>query len=479
MKDHLKPKPLVIAERFKFHRRNQHEGETVAQYLAKLRRLTQQCDFKDNLQEALRDRFVCGLRSEVIQRRLLTEENLTLQKAYDLAHSVETANKQASELQASTKTAIAVQRVAPPRPVSTGVHQNSYRCGKTGHHPDRCFFKSQKCRACGKRGHIAKMCKKSDKGTMQNAPKNGPKMNESKPTPKRWPHGQAGHRAGYVDCELEEEVASKPETLIEVPDAQDLFTLVRSERGKLDSYMLEPEVNGVILPMELDTGASASIIYQQVWEETFGKSKLMKCNTLLRTYSGEQLKVLGQLKVTVKYNDQVQQLPLLVVAGDGPSLWGRDWLAAIQLNWAHIKQVRTGLEPLLQKYSEVFQEELGTLKGIEAKLVVKENAVPKFHKLRSVPYAIRGAIEKDLERLESLGVIEKTNHSEWAAPIVPVPKADGSICICGDYKVTINPVLQVDQYPVPRVEDLFATLESWIYRVRISKFSSTQHHGSL
>ena len=130
--------------------------------------------------------------------------------------------------------------------------------------------------------------------------------------------------------------------------------------------------------MELDTGASASIIYQQVWEETFGKSKLMKCNTLLRTYSGEQLKVLGQLKVTVKYNDQVQQLPLLVVAGDGPSLWGRDWLAAIQLNWAHIKQVRTGLEPLLQKYSEVFQEELGTLKGIEAKLVVKENAVPKF-----------------------------------------------------------------------------------------------------
>jgi len=134
MKDHLKPKPLVIAERFKFHRRNQHEGETVAQYLAELRRLTQHCDFKDYLQEALRDRFVCGLRSEVIQRRLLTEENLTLQKAYDLAHSVETANKQASELQASTKTAFAVhQRVAPPRPVGTGVHQTCYRCGKTGH----------------------------------------------------------------------------------------------------------------------------------------------------------------------------------------------------------------------------------------------------------------------------------------------------------------------------------------------------------
>jgi len=168
------------------------------------------------------------------------------------------------------------------------------------------------------------MGKNSEKGTLKKAPKHGPRINESKPPPGRWPQGQAGHREGYVTCELEDEVASKPETFLEVPDAQDLFTLVRSERGKLDSYMLEPEVNGVILPMELDTGASVSIISQQVWEETFGKPKLMKRSTLLRTYSGEQLKVLGQLKVTVKYNDQVQQLPLLVVAGDGPSLWGRE-----------------------------------------------------------------------------------------------------------------------------------------------------------
>ena len=75
-----------------------------------------------------------------------------------------------------------------------------------------------------------------------------------------------------------------------------------------------------------------------------------------------------------------------------------------------------------------------------------------------MPYAIRGVIEKDLERLESLGVIEKVNYSDWAAPIVPVPKADGSVHICGDYKVTINPVLKVDQHPVPKAEDFFTSL---------------------
>jgi len=62
-----------------------------------------------------------------------------------------------------------------------------------------------------------------------------------------------------------------------------------------------------------------------------------------------------------------------------------------------------------------------------------------------------------LERLEWLWVSKKVKHSEWATPIVPVPKTDGAIRICEDYKVTLNPVLKVDQYPMPVPEDLFAT----------------------
>ena len=57
-----------------------------------------------------------------------------------------------------------------------------------------------------------------------------------------------------------------------------------------------------------------------------------------------------------------------------------------------------------------------------------------------------------------LGVIEKTSFSNWAAPIVAVPKPDGTIRICGDYKVTVNLVLEVQQYPVPKVKDLLTTL---------------------
>ena len=48
--------------------------------------------------------------------------------------------------------------------------------------------------------------------------------------------------------------------------------------------------------------------------------------------------------------------------------------------------------------------------------------------------------------MEASGVLRKVNYVEWAAPIVPVPKKDGTICICGDYKVTINPYLHQGLY---------------------------------
>ena len=196
-------------------------------------------------------------------------------------------------MQASTKTAVAVQGVAPPRPGNAGVLQTCYRCGKTGHHPDRCFYKSQRCRAYGKKEHIAKPCRNSKKG-VQNTPKHNPGVDGFKPVAKRRPGGQSGHRAGYVEHELQQGGASGPEELVDLSHTrkakQELFTLIRTVRGapKL-AIMLEPEVNGVTLPMELDTDASVSIISQKVWKETFDKPRLMKSDTLLKTYSGEKL----------------------------------------------------------------------------------------------------------------------------------------------------------------------------------------------
>ena len=80
--------------------------------------------------------------------------------------------------------------------------------------------------------------------------------------------------------------------------------------------------------------------------------------------------------------------------------------------------------------------------------------------LRSVPYSLRDKVEKELTRLQEQGTLEPVEMAEWAAPIVLVLKANKmKVKICGDFRVTVNPVLKLDSYPIPKVEDLFAVLE--------------------
>ncbi|XP_050358301.1 uncharacterized protein LOC126778723 [Nymphalis io] len=102
------------------------------------------------------------------------------------------------------------------------------------------------------------------------------------------------------------------------------------------------------------------------------------------------------------------------------------------------------------------KDKLGTCKKtIQLHLTDKE---PVYVRARPVPLALRGRVENELERLEREGYTYRVDHSEYGTPIVPVVKECGEIRICGDYKITINPKLKRDYYPLPRIEELFAAL---------------------
>ena len=104
------------------------------------------------------------------------------------------------------------------------------------------------------------------------------------------------------------------------------------------------------------------------------------------------------------------------------------------------------------------QRRLGTVTAHKVTLQVNSKAAPKLHKARPVPFAIKEAVGAELDKLEYEGISKKVDHSVWADPIIAVPKKDGEFLICGDYKVTVNKFLDVDQYPLPKAADLFATL---------------------
>ena len=97
----------------------------------------------------------------------------------------------------------------------------------------------------------------------------------------------------------------------------------------------------------------------------------------LKTYSGETLNVMGQLRVIVKCNDQHSKLPIQIVKGKGPTLLGRNWLKAVKLNWRTIKKVTTDPEQVLNRHDLVFKNEVGTIKDTTGKLYVKPNCNPK------------------------------------------------------------------------------------------------------
>ena len=111
---------------------------------------------------------------------------------------------------------------------------------------------------------------------------------------------------------------------------------------------------------------------------------------------------------------------------------------------------------LLSKYPNLVKDSIGVMKGINGHLSLKKDAKPVFLKARPVPYSLRTKVEDELTPLEKEGIIIPVTWSNWATPIVVVPKPDGSIQLCGDFKVTLNPALNVDKYPLPRDEDIFA-----------------------
>ena len=429
LKAHFEPKPIVIAERFHFHRR---VGESISEYIAELRRLSTHCQFGTYLEEALRDRLVCGLRNEAIQRKLLTEADLTLATAQKLSQGMEAAEKNAKSL----KQAEPVVNKLSTKPC--------YRCGKVNFDQRDCRFKDAECHNCGKRGHIAAVCRSAKKPTN---PKTRP--------PRR------GNWKRYTSREHRPQtkyVAAEDNSPSENEEQLPVYTV---GGGTTPPIKVPVVINDKSVCMELDTGAAVTIMPEKLYQELFPGVQLRTSHILLKTYTGERLSVVGESVVRVHHNGQSKELVLTIVAGQGPTLLGRDWLKQLQLDWKEIHAIskhERGLEYLLDKYSNIFSEELGTIRSFCAELNVDPTVKPKFFKARTVPYVLRSSIEEELDRLESQGIVEKVTHSEWATPVVAVPKPDGRVCLCGDFKVTVNQALSVDQYPLPKVDDLLATL---------------------
>ena len=128
----------------------------------------------------------------------------------------------------------------------------------------------------------------------------------------------------------------------------------------------------------------------------------------------------------------------MVVKGDGRTLLGRE--TAEILNLLHIGPFLEnnvdsgGLESCIpEKYKALFTG-VGLLKGYELKLHIDESMKPVAQPVRKIPFGLREKVDKKLDQLLELDIIEEVpdGPSGRVSPLVVVPKGDGDIRMCVD-----------------------------------------------
>jgi hypothetical protein len=332
---HFQPTTSEISERYSFHCRCQEAGENIADYVANLRKLIFGCNYPVEFQSTiLRDRFVCGLTHESTRKRLLTENNdLTFEKAVDIAVGVEKACLHARQMKPDNKSStlhhLPNNQQRNRSGHGTHTHQSfsptCHRCGGP-HLATACRFINEKCRSCGKMGHIAKVCR------------------SSKPSSSVHRSGQTstGHRAKTSNrTHMLEVDPLTVNTETHTPDSGSPPTVYSMFyiSSRSEPIMLSVRINNCPLNMELDTGAAVTVISENTFNSIFKDTiYLQPSHIALRTYLDTEVPILGTAEVKVQYESQTATLPLVVVKGQGAKFIWSQLVNKYSMSFKEVKQ---------------------------------------------------------------------------------------------------------------------------------------------
>lgn len=295
-------------------------------------------------------------------------------------------------------------------------------CGKRFHPESHCPARNWSCYACGKKGHTSTVCAQTQQRRI-----NMIKM-----------------MSDYVNTDT-------------------------------NPHELEVNLEGHTVMMEIDSGACASVVDQLFFYKFLSHVQLCHCNNSFLVLTGESIQVLGYASVGVTVGGVKRELILYIVKSNQSfkPLMGRNWINVLWPTWRNFfsitsnNQVNTMSNNILveisSKFPNIVQENNDSIKNFSADIVLEENSTPIFHKSYSLPYKSREVVEKELDRLVESKILEPVKYSKWASPIVAVPKSNGSMRICIDCKVTVNKFVCTEHYPLPRIDDIFASLSNCKY----------------
>lgn len=466
----------IWRERKKFYDLQQEVDESMVQWYARLKSYASNCQFGNQLNAILRDKFICGLRSGVILDRLCElKEESTMEEVLEAARAKENLDKEKSlSVHAISgghfgpKGRSGSHSKFPPRKNVAGnvgnrddsaqnrrqyrisdnfdKNKNGYQfsrssdrghqkqdsrqkfdnfknrkqciiCGNA-HGSKRCRYINYKCRTCGK-NHLERMCQKKTVNFM----------------------------------ETEDEVIAN------------IFNNNSSNIIKQD-FKVDISILNRPVTFLIDSGSTISALSLSTYKQFENVCNLKMDETVtFKTYNNAKFKPLGYVEFDVTFNKVTCQQKFYVIEEASINILGRDWCKNFGISFemtCQISGIDEDLENIFKEYDKVFSNKLGCFRYSKICLEIKEGAKPIFCRPRSVPLAYRHQVEQELERMQENGIISPINTSEWATPLVIVPKHDGSLRLCGDFKITINKHVQKVHHPLPLIEDMFAKMSGGV-----------------
>ncbi|XP_065199339.1 uncharacterized protein K02A2.6-like isoform X1 [Sycon ciliatum] len=430
-------------ERHVFRQMSPNVGENATQFCTRLRTQAKLCAFAAD-DEHIRDQMIATCIDVDLQRSLLSKSNLTLQVLLEKFRVRESSGIQVRSMAtAASSVSASPSSVDAVRSTTSSTRSPCTRCNRVGHasSADDCPARRRRCNTCSKVGHYAVCCRSQGGTSSSNASRSS--------------HAQP-RDAGTHHVSL-------PDQCDEALSSDFMIANIGSQHSHTGKFRVDVHVNGKPLNMELDTGAQLSIIPEALWKQLWGDVKLNATKTALCTFSGAPLTVVGEACVDVQYQSQHVQEKILVVKEGTTPLFGRNWLSNIRLDWHTICSVSSAprtsdSESVLDEFPSVFEGGLGKIHDSEAVIHIASGAIPKCYSARPLPYAMKPQVDVELDRLIKEGVLVPVESSEWASPIVVVKKADGSIRLCADFKVTINQHIESNIHPIPNPSDLLSSI---------------------
>ena len=460
--EHFFPKQNEEYNRYIFRQIKQGNGESIDQYHTKLCKLAEGCGFAEKEKE-IKPQIIASCLSHELRCEALLKSEWTLQQLLDKGRAQEVVQLQASNIEERSPTETeeninALRKRGQRFSAKTNQHfgQNkgtTYQSGRSDREPQKsctycgyafdrklaeCPARGKTCNKCKKPDHFASVCMTGKYSTNSNE--------------KRYEARNVSFDNTVRKIDLEED-----------SDEDSDVRLFQSSTKNNSCPIVHTIIRGKEVEFLVDSGSGVTLIDETTFK-LLRKPQLKETSRKIYGFSATHpLQLAGKFakNIRIKNSDVSSGEWVYVAKGEEICVLSNSAAKKMNLIWfsKHVKE--SNIRAISKRETQM---EIGKMQGVKIKLHIDPSVNHVALPHRRIPFNLRDKVEKEIERLEKLDIIEKvTGPTPWVSPVVLVPKPKSDeIRICVDMRLP-NTAIKRERHIIPTVEDIVAEVNGAKY----------------